>query len=105
MGASWSCSSGSRRRLLAAVLFALLPLALVVAEDLTVSWTDTVNVSTVNGSLQKTSGCDGCDDAGAASQQALMQGDGFVEFTVGEDNTLWAAGFSHADGDTTYLNI
>ena len=68
-------------------------------------WTDGVNVAVVNGSLQKTAGCDGCDDAGATSQQALLQGDGFVQFTVGEANTIWAAGFSHGNTDTTYSDI
>ena len=78
---------------------------LLYAEDQAVLWTNAVNVSIVNGSLQKTAGCDGCDDAGAVSQQALIQGDGFVQFTVGEANTIWAAGFSHGNTDTTYSDI
>src|SRR5262249_30647918 len=68
-------------------------------------WTNTVNVSVVNGSLQKTAGCDGCDDAGATSSESLVQGDGFVEFAVGELNTLWAAGLSHDNADTGYADI
>ena len=43
--------------------------------------------------------------AARCSQQSLTQGDGFVEFTVGESNTLWAAGFSHGNTDTTYAGI
>ncbi len=82
-----------------------LPFALVSAESQAVLWTNTVNVSVASGTLQKTSGCNGCDDAGATSQQALSQGDGFVEFTVGESNTLWAAGFSHGNSDSTYADI
>jgi hypothetical protein len=105
VGASGSRACGRLRRFSTATFLALLLFAAVRAEDMTVAWTDVVNVSIVNGSLQKTSGCDGCDDAGAASQQALMQGDGFVEFTVGESNTLWAAGFSHANANTTYSDI
>src|SRR6185503_14705003 len=75
----------------AAGLLAIAPRALLSAEDQAVLWTNTVNATVSNGSLQKTAGCDGCDDAGAISQQVLVQGDGFVEFSVGESNTLWAA--------------
>ena len=89
----------------AAGLLAIAPLALLSAADQAVLWTNTVNATVSNGSLQKTAGCDGCDDAGAISQQVLLQGDGFVEFTVGESNTLWAAGFSHGNTDTTYADI
>ena len=47
-----------------------------------VVWTSAVNV-TVNGStITKTAGCDGCFDAGAASQQTIAAGDGWVEFSV-----------------------
>lgn len=70
-----------------------------------VTWTNLVNV-TVNGTiLQKTSGCDGCDDAGATSQQELSAGDGYVEFTVGETNTIWIAGLSHGNDGTGYADI
>jgi len=86
-------------------LLAPLVFAVVLAEDQAVTWTNTVNISVVNGWLQKTAGCDGCDDAGATSSESLIQGDGFVEFTVGELNTLWAAGLSHGDADTTYADI
>ena len=51
-------------------------------------WTDLVNVTVTGDVLQKTGGCDRCEDAGAASQQAIAQGDGFVEFTVGEIDTF-----------------
>jgi hypothetical protein len=98
----------SRRRWQAIIVitsFAVLPFAALSAEDQAISWTNTVNVSVLNGSLQKTAGCDGCDDAGATSQEALAQGDGFVEFTVGELNSLWAAGLSHDNSDTTYADI
>src|SRR6516164_9631335 len=84
---------------------AFLRLAAVSAEDQAVSWTNIVNASVISGSLQKTAGCDGCEDAGASSLQTVAAGDGFVEFTVGELNTLWAAGISHGDSDTTYADI
>jgi hypothetical protein len=105
MGKNRSLSLGRLRTLRVAAALAVASYVLLSAEDQAVSWIDAVNVSIVNGSLQKTSGCDGCDDAGAASQQQLIQGDGFVEFTVGEGNTLWAAGLSHGNTDTTYSDI
>jgi hypothetical protein len=69
-----------------------------------VTWTSLVNVSVNGTSLQKTAGCDGCEDAGAASQETLS-GDGYVEFTVGEMGTMWMAGLSHGNDDTTYADI
>src|SRR5262245_50996517 len=103
-------SRSFRRRTLHSMVvvasLAALPLALLSADAQAVSWTNAVNVSIVNGRLlQKTSGCDGCQDGGAVSQQSLVQGDGYVEFTVGEANTLWAAGFARANAGTTYADI
>ena len=105
MGATWSLSQSWLRTLAIAGSLVIALFTLLSAESQAVLWTSAVNVSVVNGSLQKTSGCDGCDDAGAISQQALIEGDGFVEFTVSEQNTLWAAGFSHGNTDTTYSDI
>jgi hypothetical protein len=75
------------------------------ASDQAVTWTDLVNVTAGSDVLQKTAGCDGCEDAGAASQSAIRKGDGFVEFTVGETDTFWVGGLSHADADTTIADI
>ena len=105
MGICRSVSPSWLRTFVVAASLAAASFALLYAEDQAVLWTNAVNVSVVNGSLQKTAGCDGCDDAGAVSQQALIQGDGFVQFTVGEANTIWAAGFSHGNTDTTYSDI
>src|SRR5262245_47412932 len=65
-----------------------------------VGWTNSVNVTMAGDVLQKTSGCDGCEDAGATSQQEIASGDGYIEFTIGETNTLFAAGLSHDNSDT-----
>ena len=105
MGICRSVSPSWLKTFVVAASLAAASFALLYAEDQAVLWTNAVNVSVVNGSLQKTAGCDGCDDAGAVSQQALIQGDGFVQFTVGEANTIWAAGFSHGNTDTTYSDI
>jgi hypothetical protein len=66
-----------------------------------VVWTGLVNATVVplaNGtvSLTKTAGCDGCEDAGAVSTQAIVSGDGYAQFTVGEATTYWYAGLTHA---------
>jgi len=69
-----------------------------------ITWTNLVNGAVSGTVLQKTSGCDGCQDAGATSLEQLSA-EGYVEFTVGELNTLWMAGLSHGDDDTTYSDI
>ena len=75
------------------------------AESQAVVWTNLVNVTVVGDALQKTTGCDGCDDAGAVSQQTVAQGDGFVEFTPGETTSFLAAGLSSGNSGTTYADI
>jgi hypothetical protein len=90
--------------LLATVLLAC-GIASVAAAQQSVTWANQVNVAVRGSSLEKTGGCQGCDDAGAISRQTIRSGDGFVEFTVGEDYTFWLAGLSHADGNTRFGNI
>jgi hypothetical protein len=46
-----------------------------------VTWSNLVNVSTSTDLLQKTGGCDGCQDAGAVSEQQITA-NGYLEFTV-----------------------
>ena len=77
------------------------------ADDQQVIWTNLVNVSVENTGtvLRKTSGCDGCDDAGATSQQELTAGDGYVEFTVGEVTTFWMGGLGHGNDGTGFGDI
>jgi hypothetical protein len=75
------------------------------AADQAVVWTNVVNVTVSGDVLQKTAGCDGCEDAGATSQQELTDGEGYIEFTVGELNTFWVAGLSHGSTDTTLADI
>ncbi|HLQ64477.1 MAG TPA: Ig-like domain-containing protein, partial [bacterium] len=61
-----------------------------------VVWANPVNVIATGGSLQKTSGCDGCFDAGAYSQQQIPSGTGYIEFTATETGALRFAGLAHA---------
>ncbi len=71
----------------------------------TVEWTNQVHAELIGNVLQKTSGCDGCDDAGAASQQVIDAGDGYVEFTIDADGAWLLAGLSHGNDNTSYTDI
>jgi hypothetical protein len=44
--------------------------------------------------VSKTSGCDGCYDAGAVSQQQISGGNGYVQFTAGPTGSLRVAGLT-----------
>ncbi len=66
-----------------------------------VVWKSLVNVTATGNSLQKTSGCDGCADAGAISQQQISAGDGYVEFTASETTTFRAIGLSNGNPGTS----
>ena len=70
-------------------------------------WTSLTNASVDSSGtvLTKASGCDGCLDAGAVSQQQVSAGDGYVEFTVGEANSFWVAGLSHGNDGTSIDDI
>src|SRR2546425_1516899 len=61
-----------------------------------VVWANLANASATGGSLQKMSGCDGCFDAGAISQQQISSGTGYIEFTATETGALRYAGVAHA---------
>jgi hypothetical protein len=69
-----------------------------------ITWGNLVNVTVAGAMVQKAGGCDGCQDGGAASTEELSA-DGYVEFTVGELGTMWMAGLSHGNDDTTYADI
>ena len=66
-----------------------------------VTWTNLVNVAANGNSLTKSGGCGGCADAGATSQQAIASGDGYLEFTVSEIDTLRFIGFSTGSSGTS----
>jgi hypothetical protein len=66
----------------------------------------TVNVSATTTSLTKTSGCDGCPDAGAVSL-AQITGTGIAQFVAAEAGTLRYVGLAYggvgtAAGDINY---
>jgi hypothetical protein len=74
-----------------------------VAEN--VVWTNLVDATATGNSLQKTGGCDGCQNAGATSQQQILSGDGYIEFTAGETTTTRGAGLSNGDTDTSGADV
>ncbi len=56
------------------------------------------------GSLVKTAGCAGCDDAGAVSQQTITSA-GYVEFRIGSVDAFLVAGMSHGNENTSVADI
>ncbi len=70
-----------------------------------VVWTSLVNATATGGSLQKSGGCDGCDDAGAVSQQQIASGDGGVQFTASETSAIRYIGLSHGNTDTHLTDV
>src|SRR5437867_10980815 len=105
-----TASDATRRRVRALGLIAvgamiLSSLGVARAADQYVNWTNQVNVAARGNTLEKVGGCQGCDDAGAVSQQMIRNGDGHAEFTVGEANTFWLAGLSRANGNTNFNRI
>ena len=68
-------------------------------------WTNLVNATATGNSLQKTGGCDGCEDAGAVSAQEILSGNGSLTFTATETNTMRAAGFSSPGLGTGIANM
>jgi hypothetical protein len=73
--------------------FYLFALAAPAAADQRVSWMTMRNVAINGDVLQKTGGCQGCEDAGAISQQ-MLSGDGYVQWAPGETTTFWFAGLT-----------
>jgi hypothetical protein len=53
-----------------------------------------VNVAVDGNALRKTSGCDGCADAGAVSRQRMTARGGVMQFTASEAGTLRYVGLS-----------
>jgi hypothetical protein len=69
-----------------------------------VEWTNAVGVTVSGGSLTKTAGS-AWGNAGAASLQSLLSGDGAVSFTASETDTYRMLGLSHGDSDLSYSDL
>jgi hypothetical protein len=70
-----------------------------------VIWNNLVNASTGADLLQKTSGCDGCADAGAVSEQQITAGGGYLEFTVMGRSLVRYVGLNHSNSGTGSAEI
>ena len=69
-----------------------------------VSWTNAVGVSVSGNNLTKTT-ADNWANSGAASSQAIVSGDGYIELTVTETNTFRMIGLSHGDSNQDYTDL
>ena len=70
-----------------------------------VVWSSLVNVTASGNSLTKSSGCDGCADAGALSQQQIASGGGYLEFTASEASSLRTIGFKSASPEANASEV
>src|SRR5437870_9900939 len=70
-----------------------------------VTWTNVTNCTISGNSLQKTAGRSDSADAGARSQQTVISGDAYFEFTAGDSNKTLFCGLTHEASGTTYSDI
>ena len=89
----------------AAGAFVLSSLGLANAAEERVDWTRNANVTIRGNVLQKTGGCDGCDDAGAFSRQVIRSGDGYVEFRAADPYHFWFAGLTQPNAGLRFAEI
>jgi hypothetical protein len=69
-----------------------------------VVWASPVKVTVSGSTITKNSGCNGCWDAGAASQQTIASGNGSVSFTVSTGATA-TVGLTTGNGGTSANDI
>jgi hypothetical protein len=86
----------------AATVFLWIPA--VHGAEANVDWINQSNVTATTYTLEKTSGCNGCDDAGATSRREIWR-EGYVEFSPGEVHTFWVAGLGRGDGGTGFEDV
>src|SRR5205823_4256020 len=70
-----------------------------------VTWTNAVNVTVTENSIQKTGGAGSTWDAGAVSTQAIVSGDGYVQATVDATGTYRMFGLSNGDNSQLFGDI
>ena len=61
-----------------------------------VQWHTTRNVTLASGRITKTTGCEGCADAGAVSEQRLDAGPATLEFTIPSTGPMMVVGFTRS---------
>lgn len=70
-------------------------------EPASTTWSEWVNATLVGSTLTKTEGCDGCEDAGAVSAEQILEGDGYLEFTVQDTQKMRYIGLSLSQAGTS----
>jgi hypothetical protein len=70
-----------------------------------VSWTAVVNATANGPSLTKTSGCNGCDDAGGVTAQTLASGNGALQFSTVNSSDVFAIGITQGNPGTRVGSI
>jgi RHS repeat-associated protein len=71
-----------------------------------VTWTNVSSTIQVTGnSIEKVSGTSSWYDAGAVSSQTIAAGDGYMEFTPGDINTMRMCGLGNTDTSVYYADI
>lgn len=70
-----------------------------------VIWIDVTNLQATGGTLVKTSGCDGCLDAGAASQQVIDERGGYLQFKINDISGLRYIGLTSHHSSTSSSEI
>jgi hypothetical protein len=70
-----------------------------------VAWSNPVNVTASGNSVSKTAGCDGCNDAGAVSQQQITGANGYAQFTADASGLLRIAGLTSSFSLTNPASI
>lgn len=70
-----------------------------------VIWSNPINVTANGNSLKKIGGCDGCEDAGAISQQQISSANGYLEFTVSETDLVRFIGLNNNNSATSAAEI
>lgn len=70
-----------------------------------VTWASVVNCAVSGNSLQKNAGRDDESDGGAVSQQQIVYGDGYVQFTAGVTDKIRFCGLTHSASGTAYAAI
>jgi hypothetical protein len=69
------------------------------------AWSNPVNVTTSGNSITKTTGCDGCSDAGAVSPQQITGANGYAQFTADASGLLRIAGLTSSFSLTNPASI
>lgn len=71
-----------------------------------VTWARLINATAgVGGAINKSAGCDGCQDSGGSSNQKITSGLGHVEFVVATTSAQYVIGLSNGDTDTSEADV